>query len=340
LNAHRIAAAARELQLDLEERLALFSDALARSLAEELELVAWDREQLVGGTQARIRALRKLRHEGDDAPLPAAVIVERRRQPLESLQLLWAQLRSGRSVELHHEPGVPTAYLDLVRGLAMALPGDALLVAPHAVDRDPAGAIGVESPLSRIAVIDRAADRELAAYVLARSSLRRAGQDPRAVRHAWVTGSVDLLKRHMGRLWVGVQMGPATDPESFAGPVRAADRDAYLRAHAAWSAAEGVDVWCSGGELERTGSSAVFLAPSAFAVDAPAPDLPIAGPMIVVVRCEEAEARRALEDAVARGASAIRIGGGASRYGDAVKDVRGALLVERLPPGLPEPRPV
>lgn len=339
MNADRIAAAARDLQLDLEERLALYADALAASLAAELQLVAWDREQLVGGTQARIRALRKLREPRGDAPEPV-VIVERRRQPLESLQLLWAQLRSGRAVELHHEPGAPTAYLDLVRGLSMALPVGALVVAWPSVERDPPGTIGVAAPLPRIALIDRAADRELAAYVLARVSLRRAGQDARAVRYAWVSGSVDLLRRHLGRLWVGAQMGPATDPDSFAGPVSAADRDAYLRAHAAWSTAEGVDVWCTGGVLERADSEGVYLAPAAFAVQAPVPELPIAGPMIVVVRCEEAQATEALEAALARGASAIRIGGRPGRYGDAVKDVRGALLVERLPPGLPEPRPV
>lgn len=339
MNAQRIAAAARELQLDLEERLALYADALARSLEAELRLVAWDREQLVGGVQARIRALRKVRPEREDERAPA-IVVERRRQPLESLALLWSELRSGRTVDLHHEPGVATAYLDLVRGLAAALPAGALVVAESAIDRDPPGTAGVAPPLPRIAVIDRSADRELSAYVLARASLRRSGQDPRAVRHAWVTGSVDLLKRHLGRLWVGAQIGPANDPESFAGPVEPGDRDAYLRALEAWSSAEGVDVWCEGGLLERADDAQTYLAPAAFAVDGPPPDLPIAGPMLVVVRADEAQAARALEDVVAAGGGVIRIGGRPNRHGDAVKDVRGALLVERLPPGLPEPRPV
>lgn len=339
MSAQRIATAARAQQLDLEERLALYADALAVSLAEDLQLVAWDREQLVGGVQARIRGMRKLRPELVPEQDPA-VVVERRAQPLESLELSWSLLLAGRAVALHHEPGSARGLLDLARGLAGALPAGALEVVEAPVERDPPGTLGVQPPPPRVAIIDRDADRELAAYVLARASLRRSGLDPRAVRHAWVVGASDLLKRHLGRLWVGATMGPATDAESFAGPVREVDRDAYLRAHAAWESAEGVATWCRGGELERAGVPGVYLAPAIFSVEPPVPELPIAGPMLIIVRGDEAQALAALADAVARGGGAIQIGGRPTRHAGQVRHVRGALLVERLPPGLPDPRPV
>jgi nucleotide-binding universal stress UspA family protein len=142
------------------------------------------------------------------------------------------------------------------------------------------------------------------------------------------------------RLWVGAQLGPADDADSFAGPVDGATRDAFVTAQAAWTADPRVEVWCAGGELEHGAVTGSLLAPAAFAVDAPIPELPMAGPMCCIVRAGEAEGLEIIRAQDARGAAIVQIGGRPLTGLRELRHLRGAVLVERLPPGLPEPRPV
>lgn len=360
----RIAAAARALGPELDLTVALHADALARSLEREHGLVAWDREQIIGLLQRRLAKLREQRFR--ELGGPNVRVIERRRQPLESIDLAWRHLRRGRRVRVEHEPGACTAALDLLRLVSRvlrdAVKADVLDVASPAWeqgDAEPSASssafrIAMEHPddpmfwpivgprrsSARVAVVEATADRELAAYVLARASLRRTGVDPRNVKLAYVMGLDDRLRRHLQRLWVGATMGPAGDPGSFTGPVEASVRAGFLSAHEAWSAYDGVEVLCPGSELERAADPQHYLAPALYVVDWPVPDLPRVGPMLVLVRCDDAQALAGAEAAAREGGEIIVLGGQKNRYPGDVRLIRGALLVERLPPGLPEPRPV
>jgi hypothetical protein len=362
--AERIAAAARALAAELDMRIALHADAVARSLEREHGLVAWDREQLIGQLQRRLAVLRERRFR--ELGGPNVRVIERRRQPLESVDLAWTHLRRGRRVRVEHEPGACTAALELLRGMGHALRdavgADVLEVAERSwdfADAEPSASssayrIALEHPddpmfwpvvgprrtAPRVAVVEATADRELAAYVLARAALRRTGADPRNVKLAYVVGLDDRLRRHLQRLWVGATMGPADDPGSFTGPVEASVREAFLAANAAWEADENVEVLCPGCSLERAADPQHYLAPALFVVDWPVPDLPMAGPMLVLVRCDDRQALAGAEAAAREGGQIIALGGKHGRYPGDVRLIRGALLVERLPPGLPEPRPV
>ena len=368
--AERIAAAARALGGELSTRVAVYADALADALTRELGLVTWDREQLVGQLQVRLQELRRRRfREHGGAPVR---VVERHRQPLEGIDSAWLHLRRGRQVRLEHEPGACSAVIELMRGMAhlledavghpvLGIGGEPWSEAPlrpgastssalrlaldHPEDPTKWPVVGPFSPGPRVALIEAAADRELGAYVLARASLRRAGFDPRGVKRAYVVGAVDRLHRHLHRLWVGARMGPANDPDVFAGPVDEVGREAFVEAEALWGREPDVQRWCAGGALERAGDPAIYLAPSLYAVDWPAPELPVAGPMLVVVRCTPEQARAGAEAALREGGQVIAVGvrpGAVPGAGepDAVRYIQGALLVERLPSGLPEPRPV
>jgi hypothetical protein len=115
----------------------------------------------------------------------------------------------------------------------------------------------------------------------------------------------------------------------------------FEAAHAQWRAHPAVRTWCPGGVLERTGDAARYLAPALFHVPWPPPELPLVGPMVVVVACEgEEQLRAAMERIRDEHAQVVQIGGRPGRIAGPVRHVRGALLVERLPPGMPEPRPV
>jgi len=359
-----LAAAARARIPEFAERLALAADAIGAALASELHFVAWDREQLIGLVQSRLQTL-WARRITDVGGLPARVL-ERRAQPLEALEAAWELLLCGRSVRVEHEPGACMAALDPLRELARVLPTGALVVETEAcaddspsTSRGMAGMsashralrvseddpstwprVGVVRARPRVAWVDEAADRELAAYVLARTCLRRSGMDPRSVQRAFVVGGVELLERHVRRLWVGAQLGPADDPSSFAGPVDRATLDGFLAAQAAWRACPDAMPWCEGGVLERTGDPGPYLAPAAFLVEGTAPDLPIVGPLLVVVRTSAERARAEVEAAARDGAAVVQVGGKPIAFADDVRSFRGAVLVERLPPGLPEPRPV
>ncbi|MCA9653035.1 MAG: hypothetical protein H6712_21695 [Myxococcales bacterium] len=339
--AERIAATARARGPELSERLTLVADAMSDSLARQLELVAWDREQLIGQLQTRVMELARSRPVVREGP-PVRVI-ERRAQPLEAIDLAWAWLRRGRAVRVEREPDACSAALDVLRGLVPAFEGGALELHDEGGAELPPGWVegGVEPPTGpRVAVIDEEADRELAAYVLARTGLRRSGVDPRGVKVAYAAGEHELLQRHLRRLWVGVRVGPADDPESFAGPVQPQMRDRYLQAYAEWEQHPEVEVWCKGGVLERAGDPRCYLAPALLHTHGPPPPLPLAGPMVVVVSIDDAGMKEAARRAQAERGQVVQIGGRPGAIAGPVRHVRGALLVERLPPGLPDPRPV
>lgn len=339
--AEQIADAARARGHELAERIRLEADALVDALGRELRLVAWDREQLVGQVQARVAALQETRPPVRSGP-PVRVI-ERRLQPLEAIDVTWGWLRRGRRVWLEPERDACSGAAMLLRGMAYRLPPGALQIHGEGTHEPPAGFVagGVDPPAPRVAVIDGDADRELAAYVLARIGLRRSGLDPRGVKQAFVVGDLELLERHMRRLWVGVSVGPADEPDSFAGPVPAASCDRFTAAHAQWRAHPQVRTWCPGGALERTGDAALYLAPALFHTRWPPPELPLVGPMVVVVACDgEAQLQSAVRGARSGGSGVVQIGGRPGLVAGPVRHVRGALLVERLPPGMPEPRPV
>lgn len=366
LRPERVAAAARALGSELSERVTLYADALSSALLHELGLVAWDREQLIGGLQARLERLRQRRFR--DYGGSGVRVIERRRQPLESIDLIWSELRQGRRVQMEFEHGACSAVIELMRGMARALQDVAgeppLLVHEQpwiAQPPDPSASatamrlglehpdqpslwplVGPIEPRHRVAVIESQADRELAAYVLARTSLRRTGMDPRSVKHAHVVQVDERLERYLGRLWIEVQMGPASSSDSFAGPVSTEVRDEFMEANEVWNLHPDVTTLSPGGELELGPPlrDRHFLAPALFAVDWPVPDLPLAGPMLVVIRCTPEQARAGAEAAAREGGQVIVIGGHPSRYPGDVRFVQGALLVERLPPGLPDPRPV
>ena len=135
-------------------------------------------------------------------------------------------------------------------------------------------------------------------------------------------------------------MGPATISGSFAGPLDKKVRDEFLAACEQWAESSQVDVWCTGAALERTGDTASYAAPALFFARDTPPKLPMAGPMLAVVGCTEEQARAGYDAAVAAGGEAIQIGGRPGRFPKIARHIRGALLVERLPPGMPEPRPV
>jgi hypothetical protein len=366
----RIAAAARALGPELSERVTLYADALADSLERELELVPWDREQLVGGVQNRLEQLRQQRYR--DYGGAGVRVIERRRQPLESVDLGWSELRQGRPVFIEYERRACSAVAEMMRGMSRRInsvvEAPVLVVADEPLSSSPPDpsassvafakvgesvltptmwpVIGPTRPGPRVAVIEENADRELAAYVLARTSLRRTGMDPRGVRQAFVVGPTELLYRHAQRLWVEVRMGPAREHGSFAGPVPRRVFKEFVEAHEAWSLHPDVEVLCTGGPLELAGEDGHYLAPALFSTSWPGPDLPVAGPMLVITQCSSEQARAAAEAAVREGGQIIAIGGRPKQYpaqalkGGDVRLVRGALLVERLPPGMPDPRPV
>lgn len=345
----RIAAVARALGLELRERLALYADAIAESLERDLGLVAWDRQQIIGQVQAgqwRLREERFRQHGG--SPIR---IIERRLQPLECVGPCWRALRMGRRVRVEHEAGAARGALEILRGMAREIGSGVLTVPVDPLDPPDAPAPegwedgGVALAHPRVALLDEDADPELAAYVLARSCLRRGGMDPRAVRRALVVGRQHRLERHLRRLWYGARFGSPSDPTAFAGPVDGVTRDAYLDACRQWREHPETEVLCEGGILERAGDPGIYLAPTLLRVAHGAPDLPLAGPLLVLVEGEDAECREAFSAAGARGEGRLQIAGGQRReplrdtHGE-IRRIQGALLADRLPPGLPEPRPV
>jgi hypothetical protein len=347
LRPERIAAAARVLGAELLERMAVEADAIAAALGREFGLVAWDREQLMGQAQVQQRDLveRRFRRHGG---VPVR-IVERRLQPLECLEPVWTHLRQGRKVRLSYEEGSCSAVIELARTMARRLGNVALSVTdrPHSQDEkdDEASAwplVGVAPAQPRVALLEADADPELAAYVLARSCLRRSGADPRGIRRAFVVGSMPRLERHLHHIWVGARFGPAEDPGSFAGPLDEGTAGKFLEAQQRLRDDPDVEVLCPGGVLERSGDPGHYVAPALYKARWPGPTLSSLGPMLVLLTCGRDEAWQAFDAAAAEGAERMQVGAGPlGRSPDpTVRRIRGALLTERLPPGLPDPRPV
>jgi hypothetical protein len=343
----RIAAAARVLGAELLERMALQADSIAAALSRELGLVAWDREQLIGQAQAQQRALveRRFRRHGG-APVR---VVERRQQPLECLGPVWTHLRQGRRVRLSYEQGSCSAVLELVRTMARRMGNVALSVAdrPDSTDDEDEEAsdwelVGVAPAQPRVALVEADADPELAAYVLARSCLRRSGADPRGIRRVFVVGNMARLERHLHNIWVGARFGPAEDPGSFAGPLDEATARKFLESQEGLVTEPNLEVLCPGGALERAGDPGHYVAPALCRAGFPGPAPAPAGPVLILVTCSRDEAWQAFDAAGARGAERLQVGGGqlGREHDLAIRRIRGALLTERLPPGLPHPRPV
>ncbi len=342
----RLAAASRLLQNDLLEALALASDAIADDLAERLHMVAWDREEQIGAAQRRLIALRELRFDSYGGE-PVRVR-ELEAQPLEALELVWRALRTGRAVHAESEAAACPAMYRIFTQLSELLGRDALEVSePGVFDHEHADwpLLGVHPRRERVALVQADADRELAAYLLARACLRRTGFDPRVVHRVVVVGPAERLERNLRRLWVGARMGPVDDEQAFAGPVDESRAERFLEVEAAWRACAEVDSLCPGARLERPDSSPhVYLAPALVRADPEeSSSLPEPfGPMLVLHPvADQARAEALLEQLSAPDHARLRFGikprNVVLREGD--RQIHGALLVERLPPGLPEPRP-
>ncbi len=348
----RLAAASRLLQTELFDALALASDGIADDLAERLGMVAWEREEQIGMAQRRLLELRERRfHRYGGEPVR---VRELREQPLEAFELAWRALRRGRRVHVETEADACPAVFRILRDMAELL-GDGLSVsAPGVLDHDHADwpLIGVRPRQDRVALIQADADPELAAYVLARACLRRTGFDPRVVHRVLVVGPCDRLERNLRRLWVGARMGPIADERAFAGPVDEQHAIEFLAAEAAWRAREDIETICPGGRLERADAPGqTFLAPALLrhepleAATPPTDEPALVGPILVVYPITGNDPERSGETLLDHFAPR---GHGRLRFGLKPRDValhrddrqiHGALLVERLPPGLPEPRP-
>ncbi|MCA9694975.1 MAG: aldehyde dehydrogenase family protein [Nannocystaceae bacterium] len=342
-----IAATARARSLGLLEQLALQTDAIADRLASGLGLVAWDRERVIGGVQRALWAL----HDGPRPELVGgrARVIERAAQPLESLPLVWEQLLRGRVVSLSLEPSASAAVRELLASEVAAFAG-ALILDPLEGSGDPL--VGVRPARSRVAIVLDDTDRELAAYILARVALRRSGADPRAVKRVFVSGGAAHLLRHLERLWVGAIAGPPDDADAFMGPVDADAAGKHLAALDGWAASPGVRVICPGGQLHRGGDRRRYLAPALLEVAWPVADPALAldpdewwpGPALFVHALASAAAIDvALSEADIPVERRLVIGPRRRRTRGADDErprTQGALMIERVPPGLPPPRPV
>lgn len=347
-------AAARRRGPAVLARLSQRADAIAEQLLRGQGLVAWDREQIIGKAQ---RALQELQSRAPKGPFGGAPVrvVELRQQPLESLAVVWDYLLQGRAVHVSAAPRACPAALELLAGERLPL-GGALTIEgedPPPQDLATRELVGVRPATTRVAIVLDDTDRELAAYILARVSLRRSGLDPRAVKRVFVSGGLPRLERHLRRLWVGATVGAPSDPEVFAGPVDASLASKFLAAHERWAAAAGVEVLCPGGRLQIGGDSRSYLAPALLRVAWPPADPLFAlsdddggwvGPVLMLHPLESAAA---IDVALADGDVAVerRLIIGPRRRSQKGVDPdlpqsQGALMLERLPPGLPAPRPV
>lgn len=318
-------------------------------------MVAWEREEQIGLAQRRLMRLQDRRfHRYGGDPIR---VRELREQPLEGLELAWRGLRRGRRVHVESDADACPATYQILRDMGEALGSQLLNVSPPGVF-DHAHAdwqlIGVRPRRERVALVQADADRELAAYVLARACLRRTGFDPRVVHRVCVVGPADRLERTLRRLWVGARMGPVDDEQAFAGPVEADRAASFEAAQSAWQDHPFVDTACTGGRLERSDAPGqCFLAPALFRtrpLDDEHPTLPedlpeLVGPILVihpvVGRDAEARAEALLDELAPKGHGRVRFGSKPRdrRVRRDDRQIHGALLVERLPPGLPEPRP-
>jgi hypothetical protein len=277
---------------------------------------------------------------------PPARVVERRGQPLDCIAATWQLLRQGRCVAVKAEPGASLAGVRFLQPMVPALGDEALSVdlpdAPLAEASRAWVEAGVERARPRVAWVRENADPELAAYLLARASLRRSGLDPRGVRHVVVPKPSDRLERHLRRLWVGAKIGPPHDHGAFAGPVSEEQARRFEQGVDQLASREGTTVLVARGRLEPSGTRGVCLAPALLAVDGVGPG-PVAleGPMLVLHRADAGEAQATLDGLMEGAGGVLHVGtpprGTPARPHD--RHFEGALLLERIPPGLPKPRP-
>jgi hypothetical protein len=357
-----VAATARALGPALLELIARSSDELADELADGLGMVAWDREDQIGAVQRRLLEFEDTGERVLGRSREPCLIRELREQPLESLDLAWRALRRGRRVHVEFETDACVGVARILGELAGRFPeGTIALTPPGVLEHEHSSwrRIGIEPRHGRVALVQADADRELAAYVLARACLRRTGFDPRAVHRVIVVGPSERLERNLRRLWVGARMGPVDDEHAFAGPVDDGRAQKFAEAERAWRTRESVVTICPGGQLEHAtrASASSFLAPALLRAPVVQDDrLPegepnLCGPMLVIYPIPISPSTPD-EIAAARGERLLDHFAGRSldrlRFGNKPRDVtlrpndrqlHGALLVERLPPGLPEPRP-
>jgi hypothetical protein len=368
-----LAATARALGSLLLEQIARASDELADDLATRLGMVAWEREEQIGAVQRRLLELDGVGVHGPPGSAPGlngerelagsaepCLVRELREQPFEALDLAWRVLRQGRRVHVESEAGACPGVFQILQGLAERFASGAVSLTPPGVlehEHTSWKKIGVEPRHGRVALVQADADRELAAYVLARACLRRTGFDPRVVHRVIVVGPSERLERNLRRLWVGARMGPVDDEHAFAGPVDSARAHSFAAAERAWRERESVVTICPGGELEHAGreSAGSFLAPALLrappvhAGELPTGEPSTCGPMLVVYpvlpnTADEAAVstgERLLEHFAGRELGRLRFGNKPRELSlrPIDRQLHGALLVERLPPGLPEPRP-
>ncbi len=325
----------RTLEPSVLAALACRSDAIAERLGRRFGMVAWDRERVIGSAQ---RQFQQLRHR-DIAQADGTVHVrERSKQPLESLAVVWRALRAGNHVHLHLDPDADPTVAELLAPVADQLTQrfspQLLVIEPDATACPTV--VGVHPAHTRIAIVEADADRELASYLLARVSLRRTGLDPRAVKRVFVCGDVEALLQRLRRLWLGVTVGPADDHRSFAGPLPHDIADAFMTANTAFRQHPDIRVLCPGERLDVGDPNRAYVAPALVATpwDSRAAVLErLDGPVLAVHAFEHP---LALDEALAHEHLAD------DRklvIGDATSP-EGALMVERLPPGMPHPRPL
>jgi hypothetical protein len=357
-----LAAKARALGPLLLEQIARGSDELADELATCLGMVAWEREEQIGAVQRRLLELDGMVERELSGSAEPCLVRELREQPLEALDLAWRVLRQGRRVHVESEAGACAGVFRILHELADRFATGAVSVTPPGVlehEHSSWKRVGVEPRHGRVALVQADADRELAAYVLARACLRRTGFDPRVVHRVIVVGPTERLERNLRRLWVGARMGPVDDEHAFAGPVDSARAQSFAAAEQAWRRRESVVTICPGGELEhadhRRESAGSFLAPALLrappvhADELPTDEPSTCGPMLVVypvlpITADEGAAatgERLLEHFAGRELGRLRFGNKPRELTlrPIDRQLHGALLVERLPPGLPEPRP-
>jgi hypothetical protein len=365
-----IAATARALGPILLEQIASRSDELADDLASRLGMVAWEREEQIGSAQRRLLELDGMVERELAGSSEPCLVRELREQPFEALDLAWRVLRQGRRVHVESEadasPGVFRMLRELVDRFPAGVEHALSLTAPGVLEHEHSSwrRIGVEPRHGRVALVQADADRELAAYVLARACLRRTGFDPRVVHRVIVVGPSERLERNLRRLWVGARMGTVDDEHAFAGSVDAARAARFTAAERAWRERESVVTLCPGGQLEHANrepgrepgrepesflAPALLRAPPLHGDELPEGEPSICGPMLVVYpvlpntddAASIARGERLLDHFAGRELGRLRFG---SKPRELTlrpidRQLHGALLVERLPPGLPEPRP-
>jgi hypothetical protein len=352
--ANRLAAAARALQPTLMRLIALRADQISRALEAEHGIVPWDREQLIGQLQRQLMELADARFRVRGGPI--VHVRERRSQPLEAIPRAWRWLREGRRVYVDAEPGACSQTLVLLAQMGEVL-GFHVLMTSRDATSPPDGAVdgGVALAPRRLTLIASQADEELAAYVLARACLRRSGLDPRAVHVAIVTGDGRTLGRILRRLWFSVRFSEAGDHGAFAGPVSQDVARGLEEAMARLEGRSDVACWVPLRRLEGTsGMRGCLMAPTLWAttvgldrgsVEQVMACFPEVGPALLVLRERDASsASRLLSDLVGAGYRWTLIGPRTAPETVGLREpplsvFDGALLEERLPPGLPKPRP-